>query len=176
LGTLALGAYGLHALVCVSRGAPEQALWACHVATLFVGLGLLTNTRMLLAVGTIWLTLGTPLWLADLALGAELWPTSWLTHGGGWLIGLIGVVRHGIPPHAGKAAVLGVIGLQVLCYWWTPPAANINAAHAVYGTFRPYIAHYWWAEICLLLLASVLLPLIARLLARFHFYVRKLSC
>src|SRR5689334_12253994 len=80
LGIGALSCYAIHALFHLSRGEWYDLFWACHVAAIFVGIGLLTRSATINGIGVLLGLMGLPLWLADLAAGSEFLPTSLLTH------------------------------------------------------------------------------------------------
>lgn len=131
IGVSALLCYAIHAGSHVLAGRPEEALWACHVATLLVGVGALLENSSVVAVGVLWLAFGNPLWILDLLTGGEFLPTSPLTHVGGLLLGLLALRR--LPP-AGAIwwkAVLAFAALLVVTRLLTPASANVNLAFAV---------------------------------------------
>lgn len=151
LGSLAILFYLIHAAYWLRQGIPANILWACHIATLLVGVGLLVRQPRLTAVGLSWLILGTPLWLLDL-LSHPLYPTSLFTHVGGLVIGVWGVWRYGFPRHTWLWALVGLAILQQICRWITPPAENVNLAFAVFEGWEEMFPHYGRY---LLLLASL---------------------
>jgi hypothetical protein len=134
-GVAALGCYAVHATERVLSGWPEDLLWACHLGTVLIGVGLVGFDRRagapLLMIGLCWLAFGTPLWLLDVCSGGELVKTSLFTHVGGPLIGLYGA-RH-VPAPRGMwwRASLALLALQGLCRLVTPPASNVNLSFAV---------------------------------------------
>lgn len=142
LGVVALACYAVHAGFHVARGEAADLLWACHLATVLVGIALLTAAPTLNAIGFFWLLIGDALWLLDLADGAPLLPTSLLTHGGGLLLSLYGLRQYGLPRHAWWQAVLAFLALQQICRWLTPPAANINLAFAVWAGWEARFPSY----------------------------------
>lgn len=142
LGTAALGFFAAHAGQYLVRGQPEQALWACHVGSALVGLGLLLRRPSLNAVGTVWLLAGLPLWLYDLSRGGEFIPTSILTHGGGLIVGLFGARRLGVPTGLWWKVLLGLAPLYALSRWLTPPEANVNLSQRIHPGSEPYFPSY----------------------------------
>lgn len=144
-GALAVACYLVHACTHLLAGHPEEVLWACHLGSLLVGIGILTGWPLLNAVGFLWLCVGDAMWALDLASGAALMPTSLLTHLGGLSIGLWGLSRFGMPRHSAWLAILGFAGLQQLCRWVTPAASNVNLAHDVWAgweeAFPSYLAY-----------------------------------
>jgi hypothetical protein len=128
---LALGCYAVHAGVHLYRHEPEDLLWACHLGAALVGVGLLAASALLNGIGTLFLGLGTPLWVLDLLGGGEFLPSSCLTHLGGLAIGLYGIRRLGIPRATWWMTTAALGALIVTCRLVTPPRANVNVAFAI---------------------------------------------
>lgn len=149
-GLVAIVFYAIHAGQHLYHGRPEDLLWACHLGALAVGVGLVVVRARIVAVGFLWLCLGNVLWLLDLATGAELIPTSLLTHVGGFAIGLLGVVRLGLPRGSAWQAMLSFLVLQQLCRWLTPAAANVNVAHSVWTGWEETFPSYWIYQLFLI--------------------------
>lgn len=132
-GFAALGCYAIHGAFHLLNGRPAELLWMCHLGAAIVGVGLLKSSPTLNGIGTLFLCVGTPLWVMYLAGGGEFYPTSCVPHIGGLAIGLYGVRRLGIRAGTWWQAVLSLIALILICRLVTPPAANINVAFAVYA-------------------------------------------
>src|SRR5262245_45693676 len=133
LGVAALGCYAIHAGFHIANGRPEEVLWMCHLGAALVGIGLLASSATINGIGTLFLCVGTPLWVMYLAGGGEFYPTSCFPHLGGLAIGLYGVRRLGIPSGAWWKAVASLITLILICRLITPPRANVNVAFAIYS-------------------------------------------
>jgi hypothetical protein len=133
LGLAALGCYAIHAGFHVLNGRPEEALWMCHLGAALVGVGLLCSSATTNGIGTVFLCIGTPLWLMYLAGGGAFYPTSTFPHLGGLAIGLYGVRRLGLPAGTWWKAVAALITLILMCRLVTPAHANINVAFAIYA-------------------------------------------
>ncbi|NUM54299.1 MAG: hypothetical protein HUU46_11695 [Candidatus Hydrogenedentes bacterium] len=142
LGVAALAGYAVHAMYHVSRGEPEHAIWVCHLAAAFVGVGLLAGTQLLLSVGALHLALGTPLWLFDLSQGGEFLPTSLGTHVLGLAIGLWSIWRFGIYRGAWWIAAAIMLALIVLSRLITPARSNVNLAFATPNGMDRYISSH----------------------------------
>jgi hypothetical protein len=138
LGGAALAAYAVHAAAHLLARHPEELLWGCNVALVLVGVGLVAARPVLHGVGALWLCFGTPVWLCDLAAGDAFFPTSVLPHVVGLGIALAGVRLLGMPRGAWWRALVAEMALSVLCRYATPPAANVNLAHAVWPGFDRY--------------------------------------
>ena len=102
----------------------------------------LLEQPVVVAVGVLWLLVGLPLWLLELAGGGEFIPTSLLTHVLGLVVGLVGVWRLGMPEGAWWKATLALLVLNQLCRWVTPVKANVNVAFAIHpGWDRWFSSH-----------------------------------
>jgi hypothetical protein len=167
LGVLALAFYAVHCAWHIRQGHAEDTLWACHVAAALVGVGLLGGWATCVAVGVMWLAVGVPLWLLDVATGGEFSPTSVLTHVGGLVVGLIGLWQLGMPAGVWWKALLALAALQQLCRWVTPAEANVNVAFSVYPWMKVYFSSYW-------LYYAAMLPLFGLLFFVSEVVLRKL--
>ena len=141
-GVAALACYAVHAGFYLLHGRPEDLLWVCHLGAALVGVGLLVSSATVNGIGTLFLCLGTPLWLMALAGGGDFYPTSCFTHLGGLAIGLYGVRRLGMPERGWWKAVIALIALILVCRWVTPARANVNVAFAIYpGADKVFSSH-----------------------------------
>ena len=68
LGVLALTCYAVHSGFHLLRGTGAHALWLCNLGALLVGIGLVLGRPRLTAAGTLWLAVGTPLWLFGMTM------------------------------------------------------------------------------------------------------------
>jgi len=132
-GVAALVCYAIHAAFHLVHGRPEELLWACHLGAALVGAGLLSSSPTINGIGLLFLCMGTPIWLMDLAGGGEFYPTSCFTHLGGLAIGLYGARRLGLPSGTWWKAVTALITLILVCRLVTPQRANVNVAFAIYA-------------------------------------------
>ena len=135
---MALGCYAVHAGFHLLHNRPEDLLWACHLGAALVGIGLLVASANVSGVGTLFLCLGTPLWLMDLAGGGEFYPTSCFTHLGGLVIGLYATRWLGVPCGLWWKAVVALVALILVCRLVTPPQANVNVAFGIYPGWEQY--------------------------------------
>jgi hypothetical protein len=132
LGLAALSCYAIHAGFHILNGRPEEVLWMCHLGAALVGAGLLIGSPITNGIGTLFLCIGTPLWVMYLAGGGEFYPTSTFPHVGGLAIGLYGVRRFGLPSGTWWKAVAALVALILVCRFITPARANVNVAFAIY--------------------------------------------
>lgn len=143
LGLLAILFYGAHAVYHLTHGFPENLLWACHLGSLAVGVGLTFRLPTLNAVGVLWLAVGTPLWIAGRLGGGDLVITSSLTHLGGLAIGVYGMRRFGVPRHVALQASAGIVVLHLLSRWTSPQDRNVNLARGIWTGFDRVFSSHW---------------------------------
>jgi hypothetical protein len=148
LGVLALTFFVVHATFHATHGRAHDILWSCTLSNAIVGIGLLAGSGRAVAVGATWLFLGNLTWLADLCTGGEFLITSTLTHFGGLAVALLGARILGWPRHTFVYASAGMLALQQLCRFVTPPEANVNLAFSIYkgweGVYPSYRV-FWLA-------------------------------
>ena len=155
LGLLALACFATHAGYHIYHHHPEDLLWGCHVGTATIAVSLLFRSATGNAIGVLFLLLGVPLWLLDVATGGELMPTSVPTHLGGLTIGLLGVGALGMPRHAWWKASLAMIALVLLCRCVTPERANVNVAFHVQPGWEGLFPSHGWYLVMLTALSGV---------------------
>jgi hypothetical protein len=127
-------------------GLAPNSLWLCHMANLAMGLGLLLDRPWLARMGVLWIVPGLPIWFIDVwTLKATTW-SSVLSHFGG--IAVAGVVlscRCWVTQrYDWFIAWAGYLLCQQAARWWTPPALNVNLAHAIYPGSEHYFSSYGW--------------------------------
>jgi hypothetical protein len=141
-GLLAIFFYVVRAGLYLAAGEPQNMLWSCHMACLFVGFGLLRPSAALNAIGLLWAIIGLPLWLLDIATGGRFVSASLLTHFGALALGGLGVRMLGWPEGMWWKAILPLAGLQGVTRVVCPPDGNVNLAFAVWpGWERHFPSH-----------------------------------
>ncbi|MFN7976214.1 MAG: hypothetical protein U0166_28425 [Acidobacteriota bacterium] len=146
LAALAALFYATHAAWHIAHHQPSDLLWMCHVASLVIAAGLAIPSATANAIGILWLCLGIPLWILDLATGGAPVPTSFLTHFGGAAVGIAGVRHLGLPRASWWKAVLALCALCLLTRVTTSRDANVNLTFAVWqgweATFPSYRVYF----------------------------------
>ena len=159
-GILAVGFFLAHLLWHAYLGDPENAVWACHVASLLIGIGGIVRNATLIAIGLSWLVVGIPLWLYHLAVGGPFVPTSLLTHFGSAAIGCILLRKSGFEPPKETIWWRACIALAILVAvsrFVTGRSDNINLAFDIHGRSDTAIGEH--AQY-LLVLAVVVSPVL----------------
>lgn len=142
VGALALAGLAVHGANHVLSGTPLDLLWACNVATLLLAGACFFESPRLVAIATMWLCFGTPMWILDLATGGVVMWTSSLTHFGALGLGLYATWRLGVPHKTWAWATAGLVGVMLVTRYATPPALNINLAHAVWAGWESTFPRY----------------------------------
>jgi hypothetical protein len=139
-GLVVLAIWGLMLADKVRHAALPEALWCCNVGQLLLGLVLLARAPRLAATGTFWLFYGLPLWIIYL-FGGEVWLSSLLTHLVSLPLGVLTARALGVPRGTWWRATVALALLQALTRFVTPPALNVNLAHAIHPGWEPLFLH-----------------------------------
>lgn len=156
LGAAALVLWAMHGGYTMWIGQPENMLWACHLGTLAVGVGLLIGWPTGNGIGVLWLVLGVPLWVIELITHGGCDLTSTLSHLGGFLLGLMGVRIMGLPKGTWWKAVGSLYLLHLASRWATPEQANINLAFRIWTGWEPFFPSHGVYILAILALACLL--------------------
>ena len=127
---LVLGVLALHAAGKLEHGLIGEMLWACHVASFLIGLGILTRKTWLIAVGTLFhLAVGVPAYVLDVIVLRATTFTSVLVHTVPPVAGVF-ALRHEAPWPRWTPIAAGslYIALIPLSRWLTEPGLNVNLA------------------------------------------------
>jgi len=127
---LVLGVVALHAAQKLEHGLLGEMLWACHVASFLIGVGLLTGRTWLVAVGTLFhLAVGAPAYLLDVIVHRTTTFTSVLVHAVPPVAGLVFLRNRAPWPRWTPIAAASLyIVLIPISRWLTEPALNVNLA------------------------------------------------
>jgi hypothetical protein len=134
-----------HALVAkLPFGLLPEMLWACHVATAILGMGVLLQKKELVLFGFSF-HLGAGMWgyLFDLvAMHTTTW-TSVLVHMLPLAVGFAEVRRSGLPRWAPWVSFGYLISMMVVAYYFTPSVLNINLAHRAWAPVERFSSALW---------------------------------
>jgi hypothetical protein len=169
-GLAAIGFYTTHVAHWVRLRKAENALWACHLGCLFVGIGWLAPWPLANAIGLLWLLPGIFFWGLFLADGGLFTWSSFLTHVGGNVLGLWGVVVLGFPAGAWWKAGAGYVLLILLCRPISRLSENVNFSLRVWPGWETRFPSYR-QFLVLLVMGAFGLFLVLELLLR-HFLPR----
>lgn len=125
-------------------GLLPEMLWACHVATTLLAVGILLRKKELILFGFSF-HLGAGMWgyLFDLvAMRTTTW-TSFLVHLLPLTIGYVEVRRYGLPRWAPWVSFGFLISMMTFAYHFTPPALNVNLAHRAWAPVERLTSALW---------------------------------
>ena len=130
-------------LYYVARGEPGEILWVCNVCSYLLGIGLLVRQHTLVWIATLWLIVGTPLWIMDNIVRQEFFtPHAFMMHIIGSLIGLLALRRSEKGGCQWWLALLLGIALNILARWLAAPELNVNLSASIYPAASPYFDNY----------------------------------
>jgi hypothetical protein len=139
---LAATAFVIHGGGHVLRGTAHDLLWICNVAPVLLAAGALFENATAVAIATLWLGYGTPMWLLDLATGANMIVTSPLPHVLCPIVGVVAARKLGVPRLAWLRATAALVLVLVAARLLTPPEPNVNLVHAVWKGWETYFPRH----------------------------------
>lgn len=168
LGLLGLSFWTVHALDSVlCLGEPQNLLWACNLAALFVGIGLLFRWRACNSISVLWLSLGLFMWILDLLGNGKFIWTSLAIHIGGLWVGLLGIRILGMARGSWWQATIALAALQQGCRWFTARHDNVNLAFAIWPGWERFFPSYPVYWLCLLALSALVFLATERLCRKY---------
>jgi hypothetical protein len=143
LGVIALVFWAIHAGNHVFfRHTAHDLFWVCNVAPVVLAVGCFRRSARVCAVATAWLSYGMPIWLLDLATGANMIRTSVFTHFGCLGIGFIAAKQLGWPRRTWAVATLASLVPLLLARLFTPPEPNVMLAFRVHDGWEKYFSSH----------------------------------
>jgi len=127
---------------------PSQLLWACHLASAVIAIGLVIGHRKLIAVGVLFQAgQGIPAYILDLVVVGENSMTSVLLHtlpiaSGVWALWGVRLPRGIVLP----AWLLHPLA-TVLAYFLADPALNVMLVQKQYDATAAWFPELWMAHV-----------------------------
>jgi hypothetical protein len=142
----------------------HQMVWACHLASLSIALGLALGSPRAVGAGVVFhIGQGIPAYLIDLISTGTTQPTSVLLHTLPISSGLWWLSRKPLPTGlAMRGWGVHVIGM-VLAYWLTDPALNVMLVHEPWPVTAWMFPRLWmsWIGVSLASLIAITLATLA---------------
>lgn len=139
-GAVLLSALVWHSVYVARSQSPGYLLFACYVANLLLGLGVVVGSSALTGTGFSWVLPGYLLWLHYIFRTADWEPSGAAMHTSGLLVGLMTMRFHRYPRYVWLLAFgLGGV-LHFLALLLTDPALNVNAAFRIYEGWEPFFS------------------------------------
>lgn len=125
-------------------GRPADILWVCNLCNALLAFGLWRRDNAMIWIATLWLCLGTPLWIWDILDRDRYFSAHAIViHVVSALIGILAIRKMTLPaPIWWQALLLGLI-IQVITRFAAPPEFNINVSAYVYPALQKYFSQYW---------------------------------
>ncbi len=119
-------------------------LWMCHISNLMLAIALFSAWPFLVQISVPWLLFGLPLWILDVTqVGLVGGLTSFGTHVGGLIIGLVALSKMTYNKNMWIYAFVWYLTVQQICRMFTPSELNVNIAHMVYQGWETMFSVYW---------------------------------
>jgi hypothetical protein len=116
----------------------------CHISNLMLAIALFSAWPFLAQISVPWLLFGLPLWILDITqVGIVGGLTSFGTHVGGLIIGLIALSKMTYNKKVWIYAFVWYLAVQQICRMITSPELNVNIAHNVYRGWETIFSIYW---------------------------------
>lgn len=166
---LALGgvaAFSLHTYFKLQDGLLPELLWGCNVSAVALILGFAFEWDRVVGAAFLWrLVLGEPGFLLGVGSGERYGWTSALVHLLPTALALFYLKRSGLPRGSAFWAALASLLLVVASHALSPPALNVNFAHARVPQLSAWFPGLWsYRVVSALLIAGSLVG--AEILAR----------
>jgi hypothetical protein len=120
-------------VVNLRAGTLHNLVWVCNVMNVALAASLALAWPRGIWLATLWLVVGSPLWLWDAFETGVFEAHSFLTHVAATGVGLVALRRIPRPRHLWWQAVLVGIALQLAARALTTPEHNVNVAFAAYA-------------------------------------------
>jgi hypothetical protein len=145
----------------------SEMLFGCHVATAVLAIGLLARAPSWIGAALVFhLGVGIPSWIVYAAARKTTRPLEVLAHVLPSIAALPAMIRSGIPSGVALVAWVGFLVLQLISYWTTPPALNVNLAHGPSPELARFVRRPWPARALLAATALVMMLVVEEGLAR----------
>ena len=118
-------------------------LWACHVANLMLGVGMLLNIPFVIQLAALLIIPGTAVWITEVILGDSNTPISTLAHLGGAIIAVYAVYLVGIRGGVTLYAFGFTMILQHISRFITPERLNVNMGTQIWPPWDAVFSVYW---------------------------------
>lgn len=126
----------LAAIMNARMGTLHDLVWVCNAMNVALAISLAAGSARGIWISTMWLCVGTPLWIVDAWTNHDFMFHSFLTHFAATGVGLYALRFTPRPRHIWWQAALAGIGLQLLSRALTAPEHNINVAWGLYTPLR----------------------------------------
>ncbi|MGJ4787058.1 hypothetical protein [Leptospira koniambonensis] len=124
---------------------PNNYFWICHVSAFLLSGSLIFGFRKGIRIGGFWAILGSIFWLSDELLNDyTLDKLSYFTHSLYTILSIYCLRKIGITPLPWLGSFLWYTFVQVLSYFFTDPAQNINLVYSIWPPWDMVFSNYFY--------------------------------
>jgi hypothetical protein len=134
-----------------------QLLWMCNIGNLLLAMGLFLEKPLVVRLAAIWTIPGLIIWIIYVVLAWGVFFSSTLAHVGGLAVAVIALTRVRMDRTAWRWAFGWYLMVQLASRFVTPPAFNVNLAHAVQPGWERAFPTYWMFWLVLTVVTAVVL-------------------
>ena len=131
-----------HSIYTVKYLHPHYLFFVCYSANLFLILGILFRSALLLGTGFGWSLIGFPLWFYAAYLNSDWEISAICFHLFATIVGAMAMRSFRLPKHTFLFAILIAFVLQFAARCFTDESLNINAAFRVYEGWEGLFSNY----------------------------------
>ena len=118
-------------------------LWMCNVGNLLLAIGLFLEKRRVVRLAAIWTIPGLIVWFIYVVLAWGVFLTSTLAHVGGIIVALFALRTYRMDRMSWRWAFGWYLCILLGSRLVTPPALNVNLAHAIQPGWESAFQSYW---------------------------------
>jgi hypothetical protein len=154
--TLAVAIGVLLVLHAIARG-PSQLLWACHVASCGIAIGLVFDRPRMVAAGVLFqVGTGVPAYLLDAIVNRRTYATSVLLHTVPAVVGVWALWGRPFPRRSLVPALLIHPAAMVAAYAFADPALNVMLVEQPWDATSSVLSTLWMSWLVNIVLAMAL--------------------
>lgn len=132
-------------------------LWMCNIGNLLLAIGLFLEKQRVIRLAAIWTIPGLFIWVVYVLLPWSSFISSTLAHVGGLLVAMIALIRVRMDRMAWRWAFGWYLMVQLASRFVTPPALNVNLAHAMQPGWDRAFGSYWTFWLVLTVATAIVL-------------------
>jgi hypothetical protein len=117
--------------------------WMCNIGNLILAMGLFLEKPVPIRLAAIWTLPGLVIWFMWVVLTWGVFLSSILAHAGGIIVAMIALRYYRMDRNAWRWALGWYLVVQLASRFFTPPAFNVNLAHAVQPGWERTFPSYW---------------------------------
>jgi hypothetical protein len=132
-------------------------VWMCNIGNLVLAMGLFLEKPAVVRLAAIWTIPGLAIWFLYVVLVWTVFLSSFLAHVGGLVVAMIALRQYGMDRSSWRWAFGWYLVVQLASRFLTPPALNVNLAHAIQPGWERAFHSYWsfWLVLTIVTIATL---------------------